>query len=172
MAQLELRSASDSKTKRKIHHSLRIDMTPMVDLGFLLISFFIFTITLSEKNTMNLIVPADGGNGILVPESKTLSFILANDNKVLAYDGIWETAVDRKNIRLTNYSADGIRNIILSKQKQLQNGDDLIVLIKPLEASVYKNTIDALDEMMINGVKTYTIVDASDKEKSYVSNLN
>ena len=117
MSQLELRSANDSKTKRKVHHSLRIDMTPMVDLGFLLISFFIFTTTLTEKNTMNLIVPVDGGIDTPIPESKTLSFILANDDKVYAYEGIWETAVDRKNIRLTNYSADGIRNMILSKQK-------------------------------------------------------
>ena len=144
-------------------------MTPMVDLGFLLISFFIFTTTLTEKNTMNLIVPVDGGIDTPIPESKTLSFILANDDKVYAYEGIWETAVDRKNIRLTNYSADGIRNMILSKQKQLQHADDLIVLIKPLDASVYKNTVDALDEMLINGVSRYTIVEASDKEKAYIT---
>jgi len=171
MSQIEMRSANDSKTKRKIHHSLRIDMTPMVDLGFLLISFFIFTTTLAEKNTMNLIVPVEGGDDTPIPESKTLSFILANDNKVYAYEGIWETAVDRKNIRLTNYSPDGIRSIILTKQKHMQNADDLIVLIKPLDGSVYKNTIDALDEMLINGVNTYTIADASAKEKSFVSNL-
>lgn len=171
MSQIEMRSANDIKTKRKIHHSLRIDMTPMVDLGFLLISFFIFTTTLAEKNTMNLIVPVDGGE-INVPESKTLSFILAGNNKVFAYEGQWESALEQKKINLTNYSAEGIRNIILSKQKQLLNPEDLIVLIKPLETSVYKNTIDALDEMLINGVETYTIVDASAKEKSYVSSLN
>ncbi|MGZ5190156.1 MAG: ExbD/TolR family protein [Flavisolibacter sp.] len=167
MSQLEMRPANDSKTKRKVHHSLRIDMTPMVDLGFLLISFFIFTTTLSQKTTMDLIVPVDGGEATPVPESKTLSFILASDDKVYAYEGIWETSVNREKIRLTNYSPDGIRNIILSKQKQLQNADDLIVVIKPLDASSYKNTIDALDEMIINGVTKYSIVEPTSEEKRW-----
>lgn len=167
MTQLELQPANTYKTKRKLHHSLRIDMTPMVDLGFLLISFFIFTTSLSEKTTMDLIVPADGGNPMPVPESKTLSLILAQEDMVYAYEGIWETAIHNKNIRLTNYTPDGLRNMILSKKNQLHNPEDLIVLIKPLESSTYKNTIDALDEMNINGIKTYTIVDATDAEKSY-----
>jgi biopolymer transport protein ExbD len=172
MAQPEIQSADKLKTKRKLHHTLRIDMTPMVDLGFLLISFFIFTTTLSEKSSMNLIVPADGGNPRPIPESKTLTFILADQDKIYAYEGIWETAMNNKKVRLTNYSPEGIRNMILSKKKQLVNPDDLIVLIKPLDDSKYKNTIDALDEMLINGINTYTIVDVSSAEKSYVSGLN
>jgi biopolymer transport protein ExbD len=172
MSQLELRPISAGKTKGKIHHSLRIDMTPMVDLGFLLISFFIFTTTLSEKNTMDLIVPADGEDGIPIPESKTISFLLAGNNRIYAYDGKWETSINKKSISLTDYSPDGMRGIILKKQNLLANPDDLIVLIKPLEFSVYKNTVDALDEMVINGVKSYTIVDATVDEKAYVASLN
>lgn len=82
MAQMEMQTCENKKTKRKLHPSLRIDMTPMVDLGFLLITFFIFTTTLSEKKLMKLFMPA---NGTPTPtgESKVLTVLLGQHNTVL-----------------------------------------------------------------------------------------
>jgi biopolymer transport protein ExbD len=170
MAQLELQPAEASKTKRKVHVTLRVDMTPMVDLGFLLITFFILTTTLTEKNAMSLIVPKDGPPTD-IPASKSLTLLLGAKDQVYAYEGIWNDAYRNKKILTVDYGAQqGIRSLIIVKQKELRQAgkaNKLTVLIKPLDRSSYNNTVNVLDEMLINDVKTYAIVDPTEEEKHY-----
>lgn len=173
MAQMELQFSESKNTRRKLHPSLRIDMTPMVDLGFLLITFFIFTTTISENRVMKLFMPTDKGESTELGKSKVLTVLLGQNNKVYAYEGKFEDAVKENKVIPTTYNeSDGIGSLIREKQKQLQKTnkkegkDALVFLIKPTAQSSYKNVIDALDETMINGVKKYMIVDASTAEVS------
>lgn len=139
--------------------STRVDLTPMVDLGFLLITFFIFTTALSTPNAMKLVVPANGP-GSQMPESKTLSLILANNNRIEYYKGN-----NIQSIQTTDYSVTGLRQVIQTAKNNLPNRNDLIVLIKPSEFSSYQNIITTLDEMQINEVKRYVLMDMTDEEK-------
>src|SRR6476646_147762 len=70
--------------------SLRVDLTPMVDLGFLLISFFIFTTTLSQSTVMKLVIPDDRENldSSEVPVNKTLNVILGDNNQAYVFNGL------------------------------------------------------------------------------------
>jgi biopolymer transport protein ExbD len=72
---------------------LRIDMTPMVDLGFLLICFFVFTTTMSRPVVTTLYMPKEGPP-INISESKTLTFLLDRNDQVFYYQGDWQTAID------------------------------------------------------------------------------
>src|ERR1043166_2214384 len=72
------------KTKKK---SVRVDLTPMVDLGFLLISFFVFTTSIAHPTAMTLKMPADSKDSSSAPANKALSLILAANNKVYCYNG-------------------------------------------------------------------------------------
>jgi biopolymer transport protein ExbD len=169
MAQMELQLSESKKTRRKLHPSLRIDMTPMVDLGFLLITFFIFTTTMSEKKAMKLYMPTDKGTSS-APESKVLTVLLSSNNKVCAYEGKFEDASKENRILATTYDvSNGIGNLIREKQKRLQadkkeGRNDLIFLIKPTKQSTYRNVVDALDEATINDVKKYMVVEPSIEE--------
>ena len=150
--------------KRKMH-SLKIDMTPLVDLGFLLITFFIFTSALSEPTVTRLIMPKEGEQSP-VPESKSITLVLDNQ-KVYAYEGRWEKAVAESRIAQTTYSLPtGMGDLV--RQKQNKVGQDLVVLIKPLSTSSYQNVVAALDEMQINNVQKYAIVEAAIEERFWV----
>ncbi len=140
----------------------------MVDLGFLLITFFIFTTALSKPKTMGLILPADKNNnepGSETSASKTLNLILSSDNTVFYYSGL-----DIKHTASTNYSIDGLRSIIQHKMEEIYKRtgrpSEMVVLIKPTENSTYKNLVDVLDEMRINNVKKFVLMDAGKAELS------
>jgi biopolymer transport protein ExbD len=165
MAEIITPSNRHSGKKRK-HVKLKVDMTPMVDLGFLLITFFIFTTSLAEPVTTKLNMPADGP-ATPVKESKSLTVILDSD-RVYAYEGKWEDALRADSIIRTSYDVrEGIGKLIRQKQLRLQNPKDLVLIIKPLQTARYSNVIDLLDEALINGVTRHALVEASPGEGRY-----
>jgi biopolymer transport protein ExbD len=135
---------------------LKIDMTPMVDLGFLLITFFIITAELSRPTTTSLNMPKDGPP-MPVGNSSALSIILAGDDRVFYYRGNWEDAIKRNEIIRADLSSNSLRNAIIEQKHQLDlndNADDgLMLLIKSTGDASYKNIVDMLDEALINDVK-------------------
>lgn len=168
----EIQNTANNTQKRKGIRckklSTRIDLTPMVDLGFLLITFFIFTTTMSQANAMKVIVPADNDSISKTPKTpaeKTISLLLGGNDKVFYYHG---TAIDQLNE--TDYSSNGLRQVLMQKQKNVAAAFPLkpgiTVLIKPLTSSSYKNIVDVLDEMNINLIKTYVLQEPDKIEKA------
>src|SRR5262245_17212241 len=164
MAQIE-NSASERKGRsfsRNKKQLLRIDMTPMVDLGFLLITFFVFTTTVSTPSATDLFMPKDDSTNTPTTLSKSLALTLLLDeqSRIFYYNGDVDDALKAKEIFETNFSTyTGIGKIIRQKQKDLdanekfENGrKEMMLLIKPTSKSVYRNVVDALDEAMINDV--------------------
>ena len=147
--------------------STRVDLTPMVDLGFLLITFFIFTTTMSQPTALKLILPKDTEKveeQNKIKESAALTVILGNNNVIYYYEGT--LLPDGSNFKSTNYR--DIRGIIIDKKKRT-NPEDFMVLIKPTDQSTYRNTVDLLDEMTINEVKRYATLDLFDIEKQLIT---
>jgi biopolymer transport protein ExbD len=166
MAEMDTSSGGGHKkgpgVKKGKKLSTRVDLTPMVDLGFLLITFFIFTTTMSQPTAMRLFLPKD----VDKPEeqnkikaSGALTLMLGKGNGVFYYEG--ELLPDASNFKSTNFK--DIRKVIIDKKKST-NPEDFVVVIKPGPESTYKNTVDMLDEMTINDVKRYALVDIFDQE--------
>ena len=175
--------------------STRVDMTPMVDLGFLLITFFIFTATMSSPKAMGLNMPKDVDDPKKQNEAKesgALTIMLGKGNQVYYYEGQLKVDEAGNNFQQTTFK--GIREVIINKKKdviskhrhdescpeirekykKLNPSDanwenacldrDLVVIIKPSPDATYKNTVDILDEMTINDVKTYAMIKILDQE--------
>ena len=148
--------------------STRVDLTPMVDLGFLLITFFIFTTTMSQPTAMKLFLPKDTDKPEeqnKAKESGALTILLGKEGNIFYYEGILNTENATANFKSANFGTgeDGIRNVILRK-KASTNEKDLVIVIKPSDECSYKNVIDILDEMTINVIKVYALVDISQVE--------
>ena len=86
MAQIEENNRSKSKkySKRK---SVRVDLTPMVDLGFLLITFFILTTTLSDPTIANLFLPKDSIIKTPVKANAALTLLLTRNDSIKYFEG-------------------------------------------------------------------------------------
>jgi biopolymer transport protein ExbD len=147
--------------------STKIDMTPMVDLAFLLLTFFILTTTLNKPQTMELTMPEKPKGDEKLPEvneKKVLTIILGAGDKVYWYHGITDPKVE-----ITDFDDDGIRKVLQEKDKEIPG---MIVLIKPGKDSKYKNVVDILDEMNITDMKRFAMVKITPVDEDLVKEAN
>lgn len=148
-----------------------VDLTAMVDLAFLLITFFMLTTTLSKPQSMNLAMPDKSQESVQnetkVADQRTLTLLLGTDDKLVWYMGQAVNPLDGPTV--SGYGKNGVRQVLIDKNRQvLAHTQDvekgLIVIIKPSEKAKYHNLVDALDEMAITKVPTYAIVDIAPED--------
>lgn len=180
MADVQIKDNRKGKVRsRKM--STRIDFTPMVDLGFLLITFFMLTTALSKPQIMAMVMP-DKKATSEAGESKVLTLLLGENDKIYWYEGITDAKLDS-----TDYDNTGLRKVILDKMSKLEatsglefykdtrtnterTGSKLQVIIKATATSRYRNLVDVLDEMAICKVRYYVIMDISKVEEDFIIN--
>ena len=161
------------KVRSKKQNS-KVDLTAMVDLAFLLITFFMLTTTLSKPQSMSLGLPDKDDtttNQAKVDENRTMTVLLGDDGKLVRYVGMLNNPVPGGAPKDFAYGKNGIRKELLSRKKLVlqYTGDKekgMIVIIKPSKKSNYKNLVDILDEMAIVGVPTYAIVNEFTPEET------
>jgi biopolymer transport protein ExbD len=172
MAEMDTSSGGGHKkgpgVKKSKKLSTRVDLTPMVDLGFLLLTFFVFTTTMSQSTAMNMNEPKDDPNQQMkVKNSGAMTILLGKGNQVYYYYGQLMPETISQDFKSTNFK--GIRQLILDKKKATPL-DDLMYIIKSDEKSTFKNAIDILDEMTISAVPPghYAEVEMTDVEKMLI----
>ena len=109
--------------KRAKKQSTRVDMTPMVDLAFLLLTFFVLTSTFSKPKVLRMIFPEklDKQDNVKTPEVKDgLTLLLTSDNKIFHYRGsIGKLSQEKKDLEVTDYSKDGLRKLLIDYNSSL-----------------------------------------------------
>lgn len=138
--------------------STKVDLTPMVDLGFLLITFFIFTTSLQSASVMRLTLPDENGNPTPVKANSTLTLLLGSNHLVYYYSGEYD-----KDANLPSSTIHQIRDVIILK-KQHSDPNYFSIVIKASNTSVYKDLVDILDEMTIADVTRFALVDITSGE--------
>ena len=178
MAELNTDAGGGKKGSKKVRskkQNSKVDLTAMVDLAFLLITFFMLTTTLSKPQSMNLGLPdkdPDKDNvDVKVDENRTMTILLGDNNKLVRFVGLLEKPVAGGAPKDFEYGKDGIRKELLSRKQAVleytgTKEKGMIVIIKPSKKSNYRNLVDILDEMAIVGVPTYAIVNEFSPEES------
>jgi biopolymer transport protein ExbD len=135
--------------------STRVDLTPMVDLGFLLITFFIYSTELSKPSVMPLHLPADSAP-TPTRASGAITLLLGQNNNIYYYEGadpIAGKSVDQRSIRT-----------ILLDKKRRTNPTWFNVIIKPTKNATYGNAVNILDEMKIDNIHHFVLTDPTPYE--------
>ncbi|MCC7502831.1 MAG: biopolymer transporter ExbD [Flavobacteriales bacterium] len=179
--------------KRAKKGNTRIDMTPMVDLAFLLLTFFILTTTMYKPSTLQLtfpVPPEDDQPKELDKVNNALTLFLTSKDQILYYRDAYkpgETQLTRTNfkdvekmlIELNKPTIERINTYAkqLNEQKineaafdSLKNlaqkqKDALFVIIKPEKDAKFRNMIDIVDEMDISGIGKYAVQDTIKPEE-------
>ncbi|MFP5039988.1 ExbD/TolR family protein [Parasediminibacterium sp. JCM 36343] len=164
----ELMASNETKGKKRgtrgHKKSTRVDLTPMVDLGFLLITFFIFTTTMGANQVMDLNMPANSNDKTPVQNKGALTILLGDNNRMLYYEGKLEEG--GTNIHPSSFK--DIRNVLIAKKKAVA-AEDLFVIIKPTDDSSYQNVVAILDEISINVITRYAIDEVTTNENILVA---
>jgi biopolymer transport protein ExbD len=148
----------------------KVDLTAMVDLAFLLITFFMLTTSLNKPQAMDIAMPdknkIDKNDNLEVADNRSITLLLGSDNKISWYYG--QLAKPIYPPTTVDYTSEGIRKVLIQMKAEVPKragGDkDLIVIIRPSEKSVTRNLIDVLDEMKIVDIKRYMISKINEDE--------
>ncbi|XOD69420.1 MAG: ExbD/TolR family protein [Flavobacteriales bacterium AspAUS03] len=169
MADIDIQEGSNHKkigVKKVKKLSTRIDMTPMVDLVFLLITFFIFTTTMSQSTSMDLFLPKNTQNEqeeTKVKNSGAFTILLGKSDQIYYYEGMYPLAM-----KTTNFKK--IRDLVIDKKMRTPS-KKLIIIIKPTIDATYKNMVDIIDEMTINQIERYAMLDITPQEYELVQKI-
>lgn len=187
----ELNTGDSGKKGGKVRSkksNAKVDLTAMVDLAFLLITFFMLTTSLSKPQSMDLGLPdknkEDKPDDILKTDQKrTMTIIMGDNDKIKWFHGLLENPEPNGKPTDAVYGRNGLRKEILKRvvsvneycktKPNYKEGDGLIVIIKPSKKSTYRNLVDILDEMAICKVPTYAIVnEITPEEMKLVDEMN
>ena len=159
----ELDTSGGGKGKKKggqKKKSTRVDLTAMVDLAFLLITFFILTTTLNKPKAQELIMPDkdDTKQQLPVPESRTMTLLLGANDKLEWFVG----AAGATPPKVIGYGKNELRKTLVDQNNAIKashGGQPMIVIVSPSAQSTYKNVVTVMDELNIVDIEQRAIVD-------------
>jgi hypothetical protein len=160
-----------ARKKSKLH----LDLTPMVDLGFLLISFFMISTTWKTPTALKIYLPAQG-SGPCIGESSSLTIIPLSNSQIFYYKGLLSEALRENQYGIGDFDPNlGIRHIIWTQKPKVQSDSllkgrsrTLFVEIKPSSDSNFGTIIQLLDEMLINDITQYAVIDLDPGEVAWL----
>lgn len=172
MAEVQVQDKGEKGGKvRSKKQSTRVDMTPMVDLNFLMLMFFMFTTTFSKPNVMDLGLPAKPDPNAPKPKpteidlTNSITLIIGKDNRIF-YHQLDQAGLNENTLQETTYDKEGITKVIEQAKRRAKDVKKFTVIIKPTDDAVYKNFVDILDQMAITNSEQYGVTDIKPWEKA------
>ena len=172
MAEVQVKDSSGKGGKvRSQKQPPHVDLTPMVDLAFLLITFFMLVTTFNKPNVMDLGLPAKPKDENQKPPpteidlSNSISLIIGKDNRIF-YHQLDQAGLNEQTLLETSFDREGITKVIEQAKARAKDQTKFTVIIKPTDDAVYKNFVDILDEMAITKNEIYGITDVKSWEQA------
>ena len=163
--QVEDKGKKGKKTKQK-KHTTRVDLTPMVDLAFLLITFFMLTTSMLKPQSMDLSVPSknkvEEEDQNKVKASQAITIILGKENKVYYYFGTQINGVDPEVVE-TDYSSQGVRKMLMQKNAEVMNQVNQLKIDKANKKVSEENYKKQLSDYKSSKTAPIVVIKATDE---------
>lgn len=154
----ESRGKSKHSKKKKKRLGIRIDMTPMVDIAFLLLTFFMLTTTMSKPQTMEINLPP-GESQVEVAASNLITLRISEEFNIY-----WNIGSEKpEKAKFTDLAK------ILSEKSRAN--PRLITLIKVDRKAKYVNMVDIIDELNINNITRFSLAPMTDEDKKLIAKI-
>jgi len=172
MAEVITQEKSGGKQKKK---PIKIDMTPMVDLNFLLLMFFMFTSSFSKPNVMDLGLPGKDPNpipfnDIVIDQRNQITFIIGENNRIFYHQSNEKDLTDT-GLKETDYNGVNVSKIISNAYEKAPKKEIFTIIVKPTDDANYKNFVDMMDNISISKKERYGISDIKPWEKKVYENV-
>ncbi|MDQ8143500.1 biopolymer transporter ExbD [Chryseobacterium sp. CFS15] len=169
MAEVITKEKSGGKQNKK---PIKIDMTPMVDLNFLLLMFFMFTSSFSKPNVMDLGLPAKGTDAPVgqIGDQNQITFIIGENNRIF-YHQSNEKDLTEAGLKETDYNGLNVSKIISKAYEKAPKKENFTIIVKPADDANYKNFVDMMDNISISKKERYGISDIKPWEKKVYENV-
>lgn len=169
MAEVITQEKSKGKQNKKL---IKIDMTPMVDLNFLLLMFFMFTSSFSKPNVMDLGLPGKSNHPptTQIGDKNQITFIIGENNRIF-YHQSNENDLTEAGLKETNYSGVNVSKIISKAYENAPKKEIFTIIVKPTDDANYKNFVDMMDNISISKKERYGISDIKPWEKKVYENV-
>jgi biopolymer transport protein ExbD len=172
MAEVITREKSGGKQNKK---PIKIDMTPMVDLNFLLLMFFMFTSSFTKPNVMDLGLPAKDPNPIpindkVIDQLNQITFIIGENNRIFYHQSSKEDLTEA-GLKETDYNGLNVSKIISNAYEKAPKKENFTIIVKPTDDANYKNFVDMMDNISISKKERYGISDIKPWEKKVYENV-
>jgi len=170
MAEVITKEKSGGKQNKK---PIKIDMTPMVDLNFLLLMFFMFTSSFTKPNVMDLGLPAKDPNPNpthVIDDKNQITFIIGENNRIF-YHQSNEKDLTEAGLKETDYNGLNVSKIISNAYEKAPKKENFTIIVKPTDDANYKNFVDMMDNISISKKERYGISDIKPWEKKVYENV-
>jgi biopolymer transport protein ExbD len=156
------RAKNGRRKQRRI--GFHLDMTPMVDVAFLLLTFFMLTTTFSKSNTMEINMPPEQGE-VRISENNVMIVRIAGDG--MAYCSLGEEAPQK----ISLYDPSDPRRMALSGElrsllrQQTAANRKMVIVVKISEKAKYKSLVDLIDELNLMKIDRFSLDDYTDQDE-------
>jgi biopolymer transport protein ExbD len=155
----EPRRAKGKKKKKKTRRvGIRIDMTPLVDIAFLLLTFFMMTTTMAKPQTMEINLPPEDVP-VEIAESNLLTLRVNEKGEIF-----WNVALDAP----LKLEFAELRKFL---RDQIQANPKLVTLVKIDRKGQYGMMVNLIDELNVAEITRFSLAPLTDKDKDILSRV-
>lgn len=161
--------AKHSKKKKK-RIGVRIDMTPMVDVAFLLLTFFMLTTTMAKPQTMEINLPPNSDVNVEVAESNLLTLRITADPKD-TISVFWNTGIDKPTRLEAKTRTERISALERMLKERIKSNPKLITLLKIDGKARYVDMVDIMDKLNLADITRFSLAPLLDQDRKILEKI-